>query len=200
MTDRETARTLSVADPGPLGLAAFALTTFVLSVVNAGLVPSTFKPVVLGVALFYGGIAQLLAGLMEYLKRNTFGGTAFCSYGGFWLSFWYISTNPQLLAPAGADAAKAVGLYLLGWTIFTALMTVAVQRVNGALFGTFCVLLVAFVCLTAGDLFELKAMTVVGGFFGLAAAAGAWYTSFAGVLASTAGRPVLPVWPRGAAH
>lgn len=196
MTDRETARTISVADPGPLGLAAFALTTFLLSVVNADLAPASFKPVVLGVALFYGGIVQLAAGLVEYLKRNTFGGTAFCSYGAFWLSFWYISTNPQLLAPAGADAAKAIGLYLLGWTIFTAYMTVAVARVNGALLATFCVLLVAFVCLTAGDLFELHGLTVAGGYFGLAAAAGAWYTSFAGVMASTAGRPVLPVWPR----
>lgn len=95
-----------IADPGPLGLACFALTTFFLSVVNAGLLPATVKPVVLGLALFYGGIVQVLAGLVEYLKGNVFGATAFCSYGGFWLSFWYLSTHLSLLADAGPDAAK----------------------------------------------------------------------------------------------
>ena len=77
-----------IADPAPLGLAAFALTTFILSVVNAGIIPATVEPVVFGLALVYGGIGQLLAGMWEFAKGNTFGATAFSSYGAFWISFW----------------------------------------------------------------------------------------------------------------
>src|SRR6185369_14793172 len=80
----------AIADPAPLGLAAFALTTFVLSSVNAGLLPATVVGTVFGLALFYGGIVQVFAGLWEFTKGNTFGSTAFCSYGAFWLSFWYL--------------------------------------------------------------------------------------------------------------
>ena len=79
---------MSIADPAPLGLAAFALTTFVLSFFNAGLVNSAGEPVVLGLALAYGGLAQVLAGMWEFRNGNTFGATAFTSYGAFWLSFW----------------------------------------------------------------------------------------------------------------
>jgi uncharacterized protein len=85
-TSREAA--IVIADPGPLGLAAFALTTFVLSMINSGLVDKSAEPVVLGLALAYGGIAQLLAGMWEFSKGNTFGATAFSSYGAFWISFW----------------------------------------------------------------------------------------------------------------
>src|SRR5881409_91652 len=80
-----------VADPGPLGLATFALTTFVLSMFNAGLVGKGGEPVVLGLALAYGGLAQLLAGMWEFRTGNTFGATAFTSYGAFWLSFWALN-------------------------------------------------------------------------------------------------------------
>ncbi len=185
-----------IADPGPLGLACFALTTFFLSVVNAGLLPATVKPVVLGLALFYGGIVQVLAGLVEYLKGNVFGATAFCSYGGFWLSFWYLSTHLSLLADAGPDAAKGVGIFLVGWTIFTAYMLVASLKTNGALVVTFSFLLVAFILLSAGDLTGSASMTKLGGYVGIITAFLAWYTSFAGVMNATAGKVVLPVFPR----
>src|SRR3954447_543750 len=112
----------SIADPGPLGLAAFALTTFVLSVYNAKLI-GTGETVVLGLAFAYGGIAQLLAGMWEFVKGNTFGAVAFSSYGAFWLSFWYLVAHVQLSATAD-DAAKGVGFFLLGWTIFTVSMFV----------------------------------------------------------------------------
>jgi len=188
-------RTLNIADPGPLGLAAFALTTFVLSIFNAGLLDVKAQPVVFGLALFYGGIVQLVAGVMEFLKNNMFGAVAFCSYGGFWMSYWYLATHPALFA-ADAPKLQGVGVFLLGWTIFTAYMLVAVTHVNGGLTGTFSVLLVAFIFLTAGDLLHAHSLTRVGGYFGLAAAFGAWYCSFAAVINSTAGRTVLSVWPR----
>ena len=99
------------ADPATLGLAAFALTTFVLSVVNAGWVPATVEPVVFGLAFAYGGLVQLCAGMWEFAKGNTFGAAAFSSYGGFWLSFWWLTGHTDL-SKAGADVGKGVGLYL----------------------------------------------------------------------------------------
>ena len=101
MTERETARHLPqpalpgahIADPAPLGLAAFALTTFVLSVDECRLGPATVEPVVFGLALAYGGMAQFAAGMWEFTKGNTFGATAFCSYGAFWLSFWWLTAH-----------------------------------------------------------------------------------------------------------
>jgi len=87
------------ADPGPLGLAAFAATTFFLSTVNAGLLPATVEAGVFGLAFFYGGLAQVLAGMWEFVKGNTFGAVAFTSYGAFWLSFWYLANNLPMPRP-----------------------------------------------------------------------------------------------------
>ena len=191
-------RNINIADPGPLGLASFALTTFVLSVFNAGLLDAKAQPVVLGLALFYGGAAQIVAGVLEFFKNNLFGAVAFTSYGAFWMAYWYLSTHPELFAD-GIDAglkAKGVGVFLLGWTIFTAYMLIAVTKVNGGLTFTFSVLLVAFIALTLGDFTHNIMFTRVGGYFGLAAAAGAWYCSAAGVINFTHGRQVLSVFPR----
>lgn len=189
-------RSLTIGDPGPLGLACFACTTFVLSVFNAGLVVKEAEPVVLGLALFYGGAVQVLAGLMEYFKANTFGATAFCSYGAFWMSLWYLVTHAEMLAPAGEDAGKGIGVYLLGWAIFTAYMLITVTRVNLALTATFSFLLAAFLLLAAGDMFADATATQWGGYIGIVTAFLAWYCSFAGVMNNTAGKPVIPVWPR----
>src|SRR5664279_3510229 len=116
------AMTADISDPGPLGLAGFALTTFILSVFNAGLISNVgLKAVVLPVALFYGGIAQLLAGMWEFKKANTFGALAFTSYGAFWLTVWYYITTIAPKLPL-LDAHRGFGLYLLTWTIFTAYM------------------------------------------------------------------------------
>ncbi|MGN6600682.1 MAG: acetate uptake transporter [Actinomycetes bacterium] len=183
------------ADPGPLGLAAFALTTFFLSCVNAGLVPSTVEGAVLGLAFFYGGIAQLLAGLWEFAKANTFGAVAFTSYGAFWLSFWYLVAHVDL-SKAGADASKGVGLFLLAWTIFTAYMTIASSRVSGAVFAVFVALFVTFLLLTWGEFSGSSGISHAGGWVGLLTAVLAWYASFAGVTNSTFRRVVMPTWPR----
>ncbi|MGN6524312.1 MAG: acetate uptake transporter [Actinomycetes bacterium] len=183
------------ADPGPLGLAAFALTTFFLSCVNAGLVPSTVEGAVLGLAFFDGGIAQLLAGMWEFAKANTFGAVAFTSYGAFWLSFWYLVAHVDL-SKAGADASKGVGLFLLAWTIFTAYMTIASSRVSGAVFAVFVALFVTFLLLTWGEFSGSSGISHAGGWVGLLTAVLAWYASFAGVTNSTFRRVVMPTWPR----
>ena len=185
-----------LADPGPLGLAGFALTTFMLSSFNSGLAPKSAEVVVLGVALFYGGIAQLLAGMWEFAKGNTFGALAFSSYGAFWMSFWYLVSHGKDLPTTGTDAAKGIGVFLLAWTIFTLYMTVVSSRISGVLFVLFAVLSLTFVFLTIGELGSSAGMTKVGGWLGLVTALVAWYASFAGLLNGTAKRIVLPTWPR----
>lgn len=183
------------ADPGALGLAAFALTTFVLSFVNAGLLPATVEPVVFGLALFYGGLAQFAAGLWEFANRNTFGATAFCSYGAFWMAFWFLARFTDLKG-AGADAGKGVGVFLLAWGIFTLYMTIAARRTSMAVFLVFVFLTLTFFALAIGDYTATTAFTRIGGVLGIVTALLAWYGSFAVVVNSTHKRVVLPVGPQ----
>ncbi len=167
-----------------------------LSCFNAGLVPATVEPVLFGLALFYGGAVQVVAGVVEFVKGNAFGALAFCSYGAFWMAFWYLSTHIGLISDASkADIGKGVGLFLLAWTIFTAYMLVASFKTTGALVATFAVLTVTFVALTAAEFAEMASLTKVGGWLGIMTALLAWYASFAGVTNATAGRTVLPVYP-----
>jgi len=184
-----------IADPAPLGLAAFALTTFVLSAVNAGWIPDTLEPVVFGLALAYGGIGQFAAGLWEFAKGNTFGATAFCSYGAFWVSFWWLTGHTDL-SGAGTDVTQGLGMYLLAWGIFTAYMTVAATRVNLAVLAVFVLLTLTFLVLAWGEFATSTGIHKTGGYLGLLTALAAWYASFAGVTAFTFGRPVFPVGPR----
>ncbi len=184
----------TIADPAPLGLAAFAATTFVLSCFNAGLLSAELTPVVLPLALFYGGIAQFLAGMWEFRKANTFGATAFASYGSFWLSFAaYVKFVVPGLPPASAH--QATGVYLLAWAIFTVYMTVASLRVSGAVAAVFVALSLTFILLAAGEFAQSTALGKVGGWLGLITAVIAWYASFAGVTNGTWRRQVLPTWP-----
>ena len=184
------------ADPAPLGLAAFALTTFVLSMFNADLVNKAGEPVVLGLALAYGGVAQVLAGMWEFRTGNTFGAVAFTSYGAFWVSFWALITFFAADIPA-EHAGAAIGLYLISWGIFTAYMFVASLRTTGAVALVFILLTITFALLGIGNSGGNEGMVEVGGWFGLATAAAAWYASFAAVVNSTFGRTVLPVRPLG---
>lgn len=181
----------AIADPGALGLGAFALTTFVLSLANSGLLPGA-AAAVLGLALFYGGIAQVAAGMWEFTKGNTFGATAFTSFGSFWLAFWWLVSHPDLETAAGA---AGVGAFLLAWTIFTAFMTVAAIKTNGVILAVFVTLTLTFAALTIGAFTGITAIHQVGGWLGLVTAVVAWYGSFAVVLNDTWKRPVLPVWP-----
>lgn len=184
---------VTVADPAPLGLAAFALTTFVLSLANADVWVQAAGAAV-ALALAYGGTVQLLAGMWEFKRNNTFGATAFSSYGGFWISFFFLAHIVKV------TDHNALGAYLLGWAIFTAYMTVAALRVSGAVTLVFVLLTVTFVLLTVGELRHgsgeaLNNWTKAGGWVGVATAAAAWYASFAGVVNSTFKRAVLPVFP-----
>lgn len=183
-----------IADPAPLGLGAFALTTLVLSVINAGWLPDTATPVVFGLALAYGGGAQLLAGMWEFTKGNTFGATAFSSFGAFWLSYWWLATH--LTAIPKADAANAVGLYLLAWGLFTAYMTVAASRVSAAVLTVFVLLTITFLVLAWGEFAGSTAVHHIGGYIGMLTALAAWYASFAGVVAFTFKRPLVPTGAR----
>ncbi|MEP6817690.1 MAG: acetate uptake transporter [Marmoricola sp.] len=188
---------IHIADPGPLGLAAFAGTTFALSLFNAGLVgQAALVAVVLPIALLYGGLAQLLAGMWEFRKDNTFGAVAFTSYGAFWISYFvYARYIAGGLPPA--DAHTATGIFLLTWTIFTAYMTLAAVKTNAVLLAVFGTVLVTFALLTFGEFMESPSVLHVGGYVGLVAAALAWYGSAAGVVNLTWGRTVLPVFPAG---
>ncbi|HET7170084.1 MAG TPA: acetate uptake transporter [Gaiellales bacterium] len=180
-----------IADPAPLGLAAFALTTFVLSVHNAGWAPDVAW---IGLALFYGGLAQLLAGMWEFRNKNAFGATAFASYGGFWLalgSFVLIAGLTKL--GKGLDVDDALGWFLLGFTIFNSYMLLASALVNKAVFGVFLTLEVTEILLVIGFMQPDTDFIHWGGYIGVVTAAVAWYASFAGVANSLSERPILPV-------
>jgi len=181
------------ADPGPLGLGAFAMTTFVLSMFNSNLVDEKGVPVVLGLALVYGGIVQLIAGIWEFRTGNTFGAVAFCSFGAFWISFWAL--NVFYAKQIGGNAGHAVGVYLWAWAIFTTYMAVAALRTSGAILTVFVLLAATFILLAIGKDGGSATITHWGGYVGLATAAAAWYASFAAVINSTFGRTVLPVVP-----
>jgi succinate-acetate transporter protein/Lon protease-like protein len=180
----------AIADPGPLGLACFALTTFCLSMVNAGLVVAESVNVVIALALVYGGTVQVLAGMWEFKKNNVFGATAFSSYGGFWVSFGLF----ELLAvqKVWVIPPQGVWLFLLAWTIFTAYMWIGSFGTNKALIVTFTLLLLTFILLTIGAAGNHAAHTW-GGYLGIVTAFAAWYTSAAGIFNTVFGRAVLPV-------
>jgi uncharacterized protein len=193
------------ADPGPLGLAAFAGTTFVLSLINAGLVGSGktvgggLLPLVAALALAYGGIAQFAAGIWEFRTGNTFGAVAFCSYGAFWISFYFVVHAASSLAPT--EVFSGLGLYLWMWGIFTTYMFVASLRTSGAVALVFLLLAATFIILGIGNSALAGTSNVTnntikfGGYVGIATAVAAWYASFAAVINSTFGRVLLPVVP-----
>jgi uncharacterized protein len=193
------------ADPGPLGLAAFAGTTFMLSLINSGLVGTQkvpgggLLPMVAGLALAYGGIAQLLAGIWEFRTGNTFGAVAFCSYGAFWISFFFIVQSVG--KNVGSEVFSGLGLYLWMWGIFTAYMFIASLRTTGAVALVFLLLAITFIILgignssLAGGTAATNGTIKLGGYIGIITALAAWYASFAAVVNSTFGRVLAPVVP-----
>jgi uncharacterized protein len=185
--------TPGVADPAPLGLAAFALTTFILSLANANVYPSAAAAAIY-TAIAYGGGVQLLAGMWEFKRNNTFGATAFSSYGGFWISVFFIVQVGKLV-PGAPGTAALFGTFFLGWAIFTAYMTIAALRVSGAVLVVFVLLTIALVFLSIGSFHASPHLIHIGGWVGVATAAAAWYASFAGVTNSTFGRTIIPTMP-----
>ena len=182
-----------VADPAALGLAGFGITTLVLSVFNAKILNGAGEPVVFGLAVAYGGTAQLLAGMWEFRNNNTFGATAFTSYGAFWISFWFLTHYDA--ANIGGDAGNAIGLYLVAWGIFTLYMWIASFGVSVAVNVIFLLLWITFFLLGIGEWSGHTNVGKWGGYVGLATAGAALYTSFAVVTNSTFKRTVLPTWP-----
>lgn len=181
------------ADPGALGLAGFALTTFVLSIFNAHFMSGAGSVIVVGVAFFYGGLAQLLAGQQEYKKNNTFGATAFNTYGAFWMSLaFFILMSALGVFKVPADV-PAVGLFLVAFTIFNTYMMVASFKTNVATALVFVFLEITFILLDLGEFGVIS--TVPGGYFGIITALIAWYASAAVVINSVYKKVVLPVGP-----
>jgi succinate-acetate transporter protein len=188
---------LPLADPAPLGLGAFALTTFVLSVHNAFPVQSPDLTWI-GLAFFYGGLAQFMAGMFEFRNRNVFGATAFSTYGAFWLSLGFFVLF--LGKAAGADFTKDLGWFLLAFAVFNTYMLLWSARVSGAVFGVFLtleiteiLLFIGFFILGFGNNPNDTAFIRWGGGVGIITAVVAWYASAAGVINGLAGRPVVPV-------
>lgn len=192
---------VKIANPGPLGLCGFALTTLVLSAWNAGILTGADVLIVVGLAVFYGGIAQFAAGMWEFRTGNTFGATAFSSYGAFWLSFaaLFIPGLGIAFGSKTGPSGAALAWYLLGWTIFTGIMMLGSFRTNGATAAVFVLLFITFLLLAIGAFSNQGAgtgMTQVGGYLGILTAIAAWYTALAGVLAGVSnGKINLPVMP-----
>jgi succinate-acetate transporter protein len=201
-----TAPASGIADPAPLGLAAFALTTFLLSAKNANWMSHATGNSWLGYAFAYGGLVQLLAGMWEFRNRNVFGAVAFSTYGGFWigLGLWVqLVVNPTVAAikpttPAATVAATVaalnhdVGWILLAFFIFNTYMLILSTQVNLAVFGVFLTLGITEIVLAIGNFNAGAALlptgTIkVGGYIGLVTALVAWYTSFALVSRGMAG-------------
>jgi uncharacterized protein len=197
-----------IADPAPLGLAAFALTTFLLSASNAGWMSHATGAAFLGYAFAYGGFGQLLAGMWEFRNRNVFGATAFSTYGGFWigLGLWVVlvkipalnAAKPATLAATVTSLNHDVGWILLAFAIFNTYMLIMATQVNAAVFGVFLTLELTEIILAIGQFNAgaavLPTTTIkIGGYVGLVTALVAWYTSAAGVSNGIAGRLRFPV-------
>lgn len=172
------------ANPAPLGLSAFALTTFVLSLVNTRARSVETPNIVVGLAMFYGGIVQLFAGMWEIALNNTFGGTALSSYGGFWLSFGAIYIDFFGIAKAYDDPVEfenAVGFYLIGWCIFTFGLTLCTMKSTMAFLGLFSCLTVTFLLLATAKFTQSVGVNQAGGVLGILTALIAWYNAYAGL-------------------
>jgi succinate-acetate transporter protein len=181
-----------IADPAALGLAAFALSTMVLSIINVGVLSSADLPVALGLALAYGGLVQLLAGMWAFIKNDTFAAVALSSYGGFWISFWALNQFFLPKIPASHQAG-ALALYLFCWAVFSFYMWVISFRVSLAVQLVFLTLWPAYVLLGLGKALDSTLLFQIGGAFGIATAAFAWYASFAITANRTTHRNWLPV-------
>ncbi|ORY54587.1 gpr fun34 family protein [Pseudomassariella vexata] len=192
------------ANPAPLGLSAFALTTFVLSLINMNAREVNVPNVVLSLAYAYGGVVQLLAGMWEMAVGNTFGATALSSYGGFWVAYAILLTPSAAALSAyedPADEASVLGFFLAGWFIFTFILLMCTLRSTVMFFLLFFTLDLAFLMLSCGEFAKsngaassAKRLTQAGGGFGILAAFLAWYNAFAGIADSSNSFFLIPVF------
>jgi len=180
------------ANPAPLGLMAFGTTTILLNLANAGLYPIGSPIITMG--LFYGGLAQIIAGAMEFRKGNTFGMTAFLSYGLFWESFAFILLLGSM--NLATFTSTSIAAYLYVWGLFTLLMFVGTLRLNGALMVVFGTLFVLFFLLSASNEYGNSSLLTIAGYEGVICGLSAMYASIATLLNEVYGRVVLPLFPR----
>jgi len=182
-----------IADPAPLGLAAFALTTFLLSAANANWMTAASGNAWLGYALAYGGLCQLLAGMWEFRNRNVFGATAFSTYGGFWIGLflWARFVAPGITSASVAD--HDIAWILLAFAIFNTYMLIMSTQVSVAVFAVFLTLELTEIVLFIGNFAAKSSIVHIGGYIGVITALCAWYTSLAGVSNGMGGKIRFPV-------
>jgi hypothetical protein len=183
----------TTANPAPLGLLAFGMTTVLLNLHNAGFIE--LSSMILSMGIFYGGSAQVIAGIMEWKKNNTFGATAFTSYGMFWLSLVALVVMPKQFAGVAATGNDAMVAYLVIWGVFTAGLFIGTLRLNRALQFVFGSLVVLFFLLAIGHHLESATITKFAGYEGIICGLSAMYAGFALVLNEVYGRTVLPIGP-----
>lgn len=178
------------ANPAPLGLLGFGLTTILLNLANAGLIPLT--SVIMGMGLFVGGLAQVFVGMLEWKKNNTFGTTAFTAYGVFWISLVATWILPKMNLAAPADEIS-MGYFLTIWGIFSIGMFIGTFRLNRALQVVFGAVVLLFALLAIADFTGNHAIKVIAGYEGIFCGAAALYTSLAQVLNELFDREVMPI-------
>lgn len=181
-------RSTEIANPSPLGLLGFGMTTVLLNLHNAGIIPLSIVIVAMGFAL--GGTAQIIAGIMEFKKNNVFGATAFTAYGCFWWSLIIIWVNPFNIAPADE---KSMGFYLLLWAFFTFMMFIGTLKHNTALQVVFFSLTILFLLLALSDFTGIHAIKIGAGWVGIVCGLSAVYASLAQVVNNEHGKNILPL-------
>ncbi len=180
----------ATANPAPLGLLGFALTTTLLNIHNAGFFE--MNSMILAMGIFVGGMAQVIVGIMEWKKNNTFGTTAFSAYGFFWLTLVALIVMPKMGIAAPADSFS-MGCFLLLWGIFSLFMFIGTFRINRALQVVFGTLVILFFLLAAADFTGSHTLKVIAGFEGILVGATAFYAAMAQVLNELYGREVMPM-------
>ncbi|SNT48908.1 hypothetical protein SAMN05421812_107153 [Asanoa hainanensis] len=180
-------------DAAPLGLAAFGTTVFMLSFFTVGF-HTALLPTAFGAAFFFGGLAQLIAGIVEFRRGSTFGGTAFTSYGAFWIAFAFFGL---LIRPTLPEAERHIadGLVNLPWAVLTLYFAVATLRISGVLVVLFSTTTITLALVTAANFTESRVLLAAGGAMGFVSALIAWYGSFAGLVNGTWGRHIVPIFP-----
>jgi uncharacterized protein len=181
-----------IANPAPLGLVAFGMTTVLLNLHNAGFF--ALGSMILAMGIFYGGLAQVIAGILEFKNGNTFGMTAFTSYGFFWLSLAFTLIFPQLRV-AEAETGTSMGYYLLMWGMFTLFMFFGTLKSNRVLQFVFASLAVLFFMLSIGDFTGIAAIKTAAGYEGIICGLSAFYLAMAEVINEASGKPMLPIFP-----
>lgn len=182
----------TTANPAPLGLLGFGMTTVLLNIHNAGFYP--IDSMILAMGIFYGGLAQIIAGIMEWKKNNTFGTTAFTSYGLFWLSLVGLIIMPKL-GIAEPSSKFAMGFYLLMWGLFTLVMFFGTLKTNRALQFVFSSLTILFFLLAIRDFSGSSAIGTFAGFEGIICGLLAIYTGLAQVINEQFGKTIMPIFP-----